>query len=256
MSWKETRGSARVAVGVARHLAHADDAKSRVDEATRLPTKSLRPRVLTAVGAGVAVLGLVSFLAFRGGDAAEADRTTRAEVKASASATPSEPPEPTPAEVLAESQPSGQWKVRTFGRTVTTRAGSTRKFKDVGDPVVWTLPDGSCTATDCSGTISSSSGKTFAYSWNGRKLVVTRENTMRRDPKAACVDKVTGEVQPIESSAARATYRYRLEAFTGTPARLTSTEHVSVSYEFFGDCEPGPTDDVAATYEWIMTPVR
>ncbi len=256
MSWEETRGSARVAVGAARQVAHADDAKSRVDEATRLPTKSLRPRLLTAVGAGVAVLGLVAFLAFRGGDAAEADRTAPVDTKPSPTAAPSEPSEPTPAEVLAESQPSGEWQVRTFGRTITTRGGSTRKFKDVGDPVVWTFPDGSCTATDCSGTISSSSGKTFAYSWNGRKLVVTRENTTRRDPKQACVNKETGEVQPIESSAARATYRYRLEAFTGTSARLASTEHVSVSYEFFGDCEPGPTDDVAATYEWVMTPAE
>ena len=67
------------------------------------------------------------------------------------------------------------------------------------------LPRRTCSETQCSGTISSSSGKTFAFSWDGRKLVVTRENTTRRDKKQACVNKETGEVQPIETSAARAT---------------------------------------------------
>ena len=213
MSWEETRGSAHVAVGSARRFAHADDAKSRADEATRLPTKTLRPRLLTGVGAGAAVLGLVAFLAFRGGDAAEADRAKPVAERSSPSASPSEA---TQEEVMAESAPQGEWRVTTFGRTLTTRGGSTRKFKDVGDPVFWTFPDGSCTATGCSGTISSSSGKTFAYTWNGRRLVVTREDDMRRDPKRACIDRDTGEVQPIESSASRATYRYRLGPFTGT----------------------------------------
>ena len=137
--------------GLRCRFAHADDAKSRADEATRLPTKTRRPRLLTGVGAGAAVLGLVAFLAFRGGDAAEADRAKPVAERSSPSASPSEA---TPEEVMAESAPPGEWRVTTFGRTLTTRGGSTRKFKDLGDPVFWTFPDGSCTATGCSGTIS------------------------------------------------------------------------------------------------------
>ena len=51
MAWKETRGTSRVALAAARHVAHSDDAKTRTDEATRLPVRSPRPRVLAGVGA-------------------------------------------------------------------------------------------------------------------------------------------------------------------------------------------------------------
>ena len=43
MAWEEVRGSSRVVVAAAHQVAHADDAKSRVDEVSRVPTKSLRP---------------------------------------------------------------------------------------------------------------------------------------------------------------------------------------------------------------------
>ena len=91
-----------------------------------MPRKSLRPRVLTAVGVGVAVLVLVAFLALRGGDAAEADRVALVDVASTPSATPSGP---TPAEVLAESQPGGEWKLVIFDRTVVQRDGTTRRYR-------------------------------------------------------------------------------------------------------------------------------
>lgn len=253
MSWEETRGSARVAVGAARQVAHADDAKSRVDEATRLPTKSLRPRVLAAVGVGVALLVLVAFLALRGGNAAEADRAALVDEVATPSATPSEP---TPAEVLAESQPSGEWKLLIVGRSYTLRNGTTEPSTARSDPVRWTFPAAACSDAQCSGTIISSSGREFPFTWNGRRLTVTHEDDTRRDKKAACVDTVTGEPVPIEQSAARVTYHDRFAPFTGSPQRMVSKNVVRYSYEFFGDCEPSGSDTVREDLDWVLTQTR
>jgi hypothetical protein len=253
MSWEETRGSARVAVGAARQVAHADDAKSRVDEATRLPTKSLRPRVLTAVGAGAAVLGLVAFLAFRGGDAAEADRAAPGDERPSPSSAPSEP---TPAEVLAQSQPSGEWNLVIFDRTVVLRDGTTTRSKARSERATWTFPAVACSDTLCSGTITSSSGREFPFTWNGGRLKVTRPDKVERDVKRPCVDTVTGEEEPIAESAFRTTNHYTLKPFTGTASRMTAQATTRVTFEVFGTCKVSPQDAVLGTYEWIMTRER
>ncbi len=255
MSWEETRGSSRVAVAAARHVAHADDAKSRADEATRLPTKSLRPRVLAGVGAAVVVLALVAFLAFRGGGDDMTDQAALADVAATPSA--SAPAEPTPAEVLEESAPSGVYKVVIVGVSSTTRGGNTTPLNDgASDPVKWTLPAVDCSDTQCSGTLSSSSGSTYPFTWDGRRFEVVRADDVKRDKKRACVDTVTGEPRPIETSAARLTFHYSYGAFKGSPARLVGQSVTTTTYEFFGDCEPQPSDEVKSVYEWRMTAVQ
>ena len=251
MAWEETRGSSRAVVGAARQVAHADDAKSRVDEASRPPTKSLHPRVLTGVGVGVAVLGLVAFLALRGGDAAEADRAALVDVAATPSATPSEP---TPAEVLAESQPSGEWKLVIFDRTVVQRDGTTRQVSAKSEAATWTFPAVACSDTLCSGTLTSSSGREFPFTWNGDRLRVTRPEKVERDVKRPCVDTVTGEEEPIALSAFRTTNHYSLKPFTGSPSRMTAAATTRVTYEVFGTCKVSPQDAVLGTYEWVMTP--
>jgi hypothetical protein len=253
MAWKETRGSSRVALAAARHVAHADDAKARTDEATRLPTRSLRPRVLAGVGASVVVLALVAFLAVRGGAADdETHPAALVESTPSASATPTEP---TPADVLEESHPSGVWKLVIVGRTTTTRGGTTTPLKGKGDPVEWTFPAASCSDTQCSGTISSSSGREFPFSWDGRRLDVTRTGLVEHGKKQACVDVETGEPRPIETSADRITYRFSYGPFTGGPGRMTAKATTRISYEWFGDCEPHATDPVRETYAWVLTPI-
>ncbi len=250
MAWEEARGSSRVVVAAAHQVAHADDAKSRVDEASRLPTKSLRPRVLTAVGVGVALLVLVAVLALRGGDDADPDRVALVDDEATPSAAPSEP---TPAEVLAESQPSGDWKLVIFDRTVVQRDGTTRKLNTKGDSVTWTFPAVACSDSQCSGTITSSSGREFPFTWNGDRLRVTRPDKVERDVKRPCVDTVTGEEEPIAVSAFRTTNHYSLKPFTGSASRLTAPATTRVTYEVFGTCKVSPQDDVLGTYEWVMT---
>ena len=252
MSWEETRGAARVAVAGARSVAHADDAKARSDEATRLPARSLRPRVLAGVGVAVVVLALIAFLAFRG-DADKADPAASAKVGSTPSATPSAP---TPAELLTEAAPSGVYKVTIVGRTTTLRGGQTRPNKERGDPLRWTLPAAACSDTQCSGTISSSSGNTFPFTWDGRRLAVTHPDDVTRNKKEACVDTETGAVQPIEEAAARITWHYHYGSFVGTSDLLVGTSVTRTTYEFFGTCEPGPTDPVKAVYEWRLTRVE
>ena len=252
MAWEEVRGSSRVVAAAAHQVAHADDAKSRVDEVSRVPTKSLRPRVLTAVGVGVAVLVLVAFLALRGGDADEADRVALVDVASTPSATPTEP---TPAEVLAESQPGGEWKLVIFDRTVVQRDGTTRQSKAKSESVTWTFPAVACSDTECSGTLTSSSGRELPFTWDGDRLRVTQSEKVVRDVKRPCVDTVTGEEEPIALSAFRTTNHYSLKPFTGTASRMTAPATTRVTYEVFGTCKVSPQDDVLGTYEWVMTPL-
>jgi len=251
VAWEETRGTSRVALAAARHVAHADDAKTRTDEATRLPVRSPRRAILIGAGAAVVVLALVAYLALRGG----ADDTRPAALVDSTPSATATPTGPSPADVLGESHPSGVWKLVVVGRTVTTRGGTTKPLKERGDPVEWTFPAASCSDTRCSGTITSSSGRTFPFTWDGHRLVVTRSDQLERDKKSACVDTVTGAVQPIASSAARPTYHRSYEPFKGSPERMTGAATVRTSYEFFGDCTPSPSDEVKATYVWVLTSI-
>jgi hypothetical protein len=252
VAWEETRGSTSVAVASARQVAHADDAKSRVDEASRLPTRSLRPRVLVGAGVGLAVLGLVAFLVLRGGDE---ESPEAAAPEPTSEPTGAAPAEQTAAEVLAGSVPSGEWRVVQKADQQIQRNGASQPFK-AREENTWTFPAADCSDAVCSGVIQSSSGRTFAFSWNGRKLDVTRTETVSRDKKRACIDRTTGEVLDIAESAARVTYRYSYSPLTGTPDRMTGKQTTRISYEFFGTCTPGPTDIVRYTYKWTMTPAE
>jgi hypothetical protein len=48
------------------------------------------------------------------------------------------------------------------------------------------------------------------------------------------------------------TYTPKYRAFTGTDRRMTMTQSLRVSYEWFGTCDAGPTDPVVYTYEWLL----
>ena len=70
MPWEETRGTSRVVVDGARRVAHADDAKARSDEASRLPGRAGPKRALVLAGAGLlVVVGAITAVAMLGGDA-------------------------------------------------------------------------------------------------------------------------------------------------------------------------------------------
>ena len=48
------------------------------------------------------------------------------------------------------------------------------------------------------------------------------------------------------------TFTPKFRAFSGTASRMTMSETLRVSYEWFGTCDAGPTDPVAYTYEWVL----
>jgi hypothetical protein len=146
------------------------------------------------------------------------------------------------------------WKLKIVGRTTTTRGGTTSPLNNNSKAVRWTFPAADCSDTVCSGTITSSSDKSFAFSWDGHRLDVIHPDTVATDPKVACVDTTTGAVQPIAQSAARRTYHYHFAPFVGSQTQMVSKDVVRTSYEFFGDCQPGPTDTVKDVYDWILTP--
>lgn len=256
MAWKDARGSTRVAVTGVRQVAHADDsgsrAKSRHDESTRAAQRSLSPRVLVGAGAVLVVLALVAFLAFRGGDSGVAAGTPSTTPAPTASASPTGP---SPVEVLTASAPAGTWKLVMVGRSTTTRGGKTTPFHARGQATTWTFPAAQCSDQSCEGVITSSSGRTFPFTWDGNRLVVTHDDTVRHDKKRACIDNDTGQVLPIDESAATATYHDRFSPFKGSADRLVSTDRIRTTYEFFGTCHPGPDDTVLTVYDWVLTPV-
>ena len=91
----------------------------------------------------------------------------------SAAPSASEDPEPTPEEVLAGSVPTGKWKmVQTFKYSIQRDGQRSQSWSY--DPITrtWKFPPADCTAAACSGSLRSSSGSTFEFTWDGKQLAV------------------------------------------------------------------------------------
>ncbi len=252
MAWKDARATTRTVVATARTVAHADDAKSRAHEASSLTGRGF-PTKLIAGGAAVG-LAVVGFVAFSSREDDQRDKAALATAAApSASSSPADQ-EPSPAEVLAESQPGGTWRAQTLGRSLVTRGGATQPQTYKNKPVTWTFTSTSCAADQCRGAISSTTGNTFDYRWNGRTLKVTATESSWKDPKAACIDRVTGQPVPIETSAVVLSYHQRMGPLTGSAAKMTGSLVTTVHYQFFGTCEPGDEDAVKYVEELVISP--
>lgn len=143
----------------------------------------------------------------------------------------------------------------------TRRDGSDMKpDKEHGGP--WVFDASGCTAGGCHGTITSgtSGGASLTFTWDGRVLDITRKPTVEPGDKEACVDTTTGEVLPIEESAARwtATYAYppvrlRPGADGALPATFAVTRTAKYTWEFFGTCEKGSQDVVRQRSTWTFS---
>jgi hypothetical protein len=118
-------------------------------------------------------------------------------------------------------------------------------------PTRWTFTSDSCSADGCTGTVSSSSGQDYPYTWDGRELVVVRQLT-DESGKLACADG-SGDSVPISEGAATHTYRYSFGSFAGSANQLTSRLVIEISTEFSGSCQATPDDPLTYVEDQVLT---
>ena len=82
---------------------------------------------------------------------------------------------------------------------------------------------------------------------------MTAPESSWKDPKAACIDRVTGQPVPIAESAVVLSYHQRMGPLTGSAAKMTGPLVTTVHYKFFGTCEPGDEDAVKYVEELVIS---
>ena len=156
------------------------------------------------------------------------------------------------AETITQSQPTGQWRAQVIGRSQLLRSGARAPLDYRQQPTTWTFTSESCSADGCTGTVSSSSGRDFPYTWDGRELVVDRHLLTDESAKLACSDE-TGDSVPISEAAAIHTYRYSFGSFAGSANRLASRVVIEISTEFIGSCRATPDDAITYVEDQVLT---
>jgi hypothetical protein len=155
------------------------------------------------------------------------------------------------AETITQTQPTGRWRAQVIGRSSLLRSGAHAPLDYRQQPTTWTFASESCSSDGCTGTVSSSSGLSFPYHWDGRELVVDRRLT-DTSGKVACSDG-SGAAVPIAEGTAAHTYRYRFGSFAGTANRLTSRLVIEISTEFSGSCQALPDDALTYVEDQVLT---
>jgi serine/threonine-protein kinase len=164
------------------------------------------------------------------------------------------------AAALEAAVPEGRYWYR-WENVSTRRDGSDMKpDRATGGP--WTFDVSGCTAQHCDGSVEAekSGGPALTFSWDGRSLDISRDPTVETNDKEACVDTETGEVLPIEESAARWTAKYAYPPVPlspgpdgSLPATFSVTRVAKYTWEFFGTCEKGPQDVVQQRSTWTFS---
>jgi hypothetical protein len=155
------------------------------------------------------------------------------------------------AETITQTQPTGRWRAQVIGRSTLLRSGERAPLDYRQQPTTWTFASESCSADGCHGTISSSSGLSFPYTWDGRELVVVRRLT-DGSGKLACADD-SGDALPISEGSATHTYRYSFGSFAGTADRLSSRVVIEISTAFSGTCQAAPDDPLTYVEDQVLT---
>jgi len=213
------------------------------------PAVRLRTRVLSVLGL-VAVGALAAYLLIGDGQPA----SSRPRIDAATSSSASSPPvevEVLSEETITQSQPTGRWRAQLIGRSKLLRSGLRAPLDYRQQPTTWTFASESCRTNGCTGTVSSSSGLDFPYTWDGRELVVDRQLT-ERTTKLACSDEKDGSV-PISAAAATHTYRYSFGSFTGSANRMTIRVVSEISTEFSGSCQAMSDDALTYVEDQVLT---
>lgn len=158
------------------------------------------------------------------------------------------PPPPT----LEDQSPSGRFKFTRILVSSTYDQQLPRR-----ESRAWTLDLRRCQEDQvCSGTIESSSGSTFKYSWNGKRFDVTPPKGGKSVFEGPCVDEVTGE--DVAGSRGRVTDYVFWEPLratktndAGIPVRMEGGQRVRTTYEGLTEgCRDLPAD--RATYRVLL----
>ena len=209
----------------------------------------LRTRVLSVLGL-VAVGALAAYLLIGDGEPTTSRPGGDTAPPGSASSSP-EQVEVLSVETITQSQPTGRWRAQVIGRSKLLRSGVRAPLDYRQQPTTWTFASESCSADGCTGTVSSSGGQVFSYTWDGRELVVARRLT-DTSGKVACFDE-SGDSVPIAEGAAAHTYRYSFGSFAGSAERLTSRLVIEISTEFSGSCQATPDDALTYVEDQVLT---
>lgn len=219
------------------------------------------PTVAGIAAAAIVIVAAVAVGAttLTGDDTTTTDDTANdtAQVTPAASASPSptrSTPTPTPTPTppsFADLAPNG-----TYDTRFTVVAS---EFDDEVPGTVtegtWTLVS-TCTTTACTGTINSSTGNTFTYTWDGTQLIRSAPPTDVVED--LCIDDVTGEETPGSHFKATTVHAWTpllstAPSPTGAPETLTGTVTSELTYsELTEGCT---ADDTVLTgsYEFTMT---
>jgi hypothetical protein len=209
----------------------------------------VRTQILAVLGL-VAVGALAAYLLLGDGQPTSSPSRGDAATPASASSAPEEV-EVLSVETITQSQPTGRWRAQVIGRSQLLRSGVRVPLDYRQQPTRWTFTSDSCSADGCAGTVSSSSGQDFPYTWDGRELVVVRQLT-DESGKLACADG-SGDSVPISKGAATHTYRYSFGSFAGSANQLTSRLVIEISTEFSGSCQATPDDPLTYVEDQVLT---
>lgn len=219
--------------------------------ATAVPRKILGLGVKQAIAAGVAAVVVVGAAAV--GVNAYADH--RAEVKAEKVAAAAaakkakaeaaaKAAEEAKVKAFADNAPSGQWNVLVT-IVATTFADETAGGKD---NVTWTLTP-TCKEYLCSGSIASSSGSKFTYTWDGKAILVTR-------PPLTVSTRCFGESGGQVGESGPATYTNTYQPLvadpypaTGGPERFEGGYTQAGNFSKVPNCDPTASGD----YKLVLT---
>ena len=214
------------------------------------PAVRVRNQLLAMLGI-VAAGALAAYLFVGDGQPSSEPSRWRSATSSSPSSSPDEV-EVLSVETITSSQPTGQWRAQVIGRSKLLRSGVRAPLDYRQQPNTWTFTSESCSADGCTGTVSSSSGRDFPYTWDGRELVVDRHLLTDESGKLACTDE-TGDPVPISEAAAIHTYRYRFGSFVGSADRLASRVVIEISTEFTGSCQATPDDAITYVEDQVLT---
>jgi hypothetical protein len=161
-------------------------------------------------------------------------------------------------EELQAAVPSGRYYFQ-WTNVDTQRDGT--ELKPAKESGSWVFVSPECTPRWCTGSVRSSGGTSnLTFIWDGRTLRFDRDPAVERNPKAACIDTVTGATLPIDESAASWTTAYEYQPAQvppgpggGLPEKFTVVRTATITWKFFGTCEQSPREIVKQTSTWKFT---